>query len=340
MYKIRWNRVLALSLAAGLLVLLVRGCAMACRAGSADAEQLRAEPYTDRMITVFDGDTGRAGEQSLETYLVGVVAAEMPASFDEQALRAQAVAARTYTIYRAGRGGCGAHDADVCTSSACCQAFASEQALRARWGAAFGENLERVAAAVRDTNGQVLCYDGKPIEALYHSASGGYTEDSENVFAATLPYLRAVESGQEIGSAHLSGTVSLSYAAFCDRVNAACPEAGLKPDNLADQIEILGRTKSGRVTGIRLGGASMSGKALRKLLSLDSTLFTITLTGGSIRFDTRGFGHGVDMSQTGANAMGMAGYTYEQILLHYYTGTALRNVSELTGWADGGSAAP
>lgn len=336
MYKIRWKRVLALSCAAGLLILLLRGCAIAKKPEPMDAAKLRTEPYADQTITVFDGDAARAEERSLETYLVGVVAAEMPASFDEQALRAQAVAARTYTVYRAGRGGCNAHDADVCTSSACCQAFASDQALRTRWGDAYDENLERVAAAVRDTNGQVLCYDGKPIEALYHSASGGYTEDSENVFAAAVPYLRAVESEQEIGSSHLSGTVSLSYAAFCDRVNAACPDAKLRPDNLAEQIEIIGRTESGRVTSIRLGGASLSGKALRKLLSLDSTLFTIALMGGSIRFDTRGYGHGVGMSQTGANAMGQAGYSYEQILLHYYTGTTLQNVSELTGRADGG----
>ena len=132
MYRIRWTRVLALSAALGALVLLLRGCAIACGAGGADAAP-RVEALPGATVRVYDAQAGGVEERLLEEYLVGVVAAEMPASFHEQALRAQAVAARTYTAYRAAHGGCGAHDgADVCTSSACCQAYATDEALRAR----------------------------------------------------------------------------------------------------------------------------------------------------------------------------------------------------------------
>ena len=327
MYRIRWGRVLALSVALGIAVLLVRGCVIARGGGGAQEDGadagFDATVFADRPVRVYDTRSERTEERSLEEYLVGVVAAEMPASFHEQALRAQAVAARTYTVYHALHGGCNAHDADVCTSSACCQAFASDAQLKERWGDAYRQNLSRVKAAVFSTADQVLLYEGAPIEALYHSASGGYTEDSENVFANAVPYLRAVESAEEVGTSRLSGNVTLSYDAFCEKVNAAYPDAGLKPDGLSRQIEVTQRTESGRVSSIRLGGVSLTGKALRKLLGLDSTLFTISLTGGSIRFDTRGFGHGVGMSQTGANAMGIAGSDYREILLHYYTGAQI-----------------
>lgn len=188
------------------------------------------EALPGATVRVYDAQAGGVEERLLEEYLVGVVAAEMPVSFHEQALRAQAVAARTYTAYRAAHGGCGAHDgADVCTSSACCQAYATDEALRARWGADYAQNLARVEAAVYETAGEVLLYGGAPIEALYHSASGGYTEDSENVFANAVPYLRAVESPDEVGTSHLTGSVRYARAELCALVNAALPEAALSP---------------------------------------------------------------------------------------------------------------
>ena len=169
----------------------------------------------------------------------------------------------------------------------------------------------------------MLLYGGAPIEALYHSASGGYTEDSENVFANAVPYLRAVESPDEVGTSHLTGSVRYARAELCALVNAALPEAALSPDALEDQVEILERSRSGRVQRLRLGGAALTGREARGLLGLDSALFTIAFDEDGVRFDTRGFGHGVGMSQTGANAMGLAGSDYRQILLHYYTGASL-----------------
>jgi len=320
MYRICWNRVILLSCIIGLLVLFLRGCIFAACSKKTEGE---AESIPSAAVTVRVHDGGSTTEQPLESYLVGVVAAEMPASFHEQALAAQAVAARTYTLYRIEHGGCNAHDADICTSSACCQAYASTETLRSRWGKAFADNLDRIERAINETAGEVLLYDGKPIDALYHSASGGSTENSEAVFAAAVPYLRAVESIDEVGSSRITGSKTVSREEFCKTVNDAYPNAALEADRLEQQVVIEQTGESGRVRSIRLGTETVSGKTVRKLFSLDSTLFTFTYTADAVRIDTKGFGHGVGMSQTGANAMGKKGSTYEEILLHYYTGVTL-----------------
>lgn len=143
------------------------------------------------------------------------------------------------------------------------------------------------------------------------------------MFAAAEPYLRAVESGLETGTSRLSGTVRLSYREFCDKVNKAYADAKLKPDRLSEQIAVISRTESGRVKKIRLGGVQITGKQFRYLIGLDSAMFTVTLTGKTVRLDTKGFGHGVGLSQTGANGMAEAGADYREILLHYYTGVTI-----------------
>lgn len=326
-YRVCWKKVVALAVTIGLCVLMIRGCLYARRPPEQESQQEQQEsllpPDTDLIISVCDRRTGEISERPLEEYLVGVVAAEMPASFEAEALAAQAVAARTYTIRKLLRGGCKATGADVCTGSNCCQAFASTERQQARWTNTYASNHARVEAAVRATAGEILLYESEPIDALYHSASGGYTEDSENVFAAAEPYLRAVESGLETGTSRLSGTVRLPYREFCDKVNKAYADAKLKPDRLSEQIAVISRTESGRVKKIRLGGVQITGKQFRYLIGLDSAMFTVTLTGKTVRLDTKGFGHGVGLSQTGANGMAEAGADYREILLHYYTGVTI-----------------
>lgn len=337
-YRVCWGRVVAAACTLGIFVLLIRGCVYArgqTETAAADGG-FSVQVYSDLSISVYDRRTGQITEEPLEEYLVGVVAAEMPASFEEEALCAQAVAARTYTVRKLLHGGCNSSDADVCTGSNCCQAFASAERQRARWTNSYEENRARVEQAVQKTMGQVLLYEGEPIEALYHSASGGYTEDSENVFAVARPYLRAVESGNETGTSRLSATVKLSYEEFCRRVNESYPKAGLSEGRLADQIAVVSRTESGRVNAIRLGGATLTGKQLRYLVGLDSTMFTVTLTGKTVRFDTKGFGHGVGMSQTGANGMARTGADYEEILLHYYTGVTIGSWQTIPALRGGG----
>ncbi len=320
--KIQWGRVLLLSLAAGLIVVLIRGCAIAKRGGGTITPTL-----SGAQVRVYNTRTEALETMYLEEYLVGVVAGEMPASFPLEALKAQAVAARSYTVYHVLHGGCSATGADVCTSSGCCQAFMDEERLRERWGGSYRNNLEKVTRAVTETAGEVLLYDDAPIEALYHSASGGGTENSEDVYQNALPYLRAVESSAEAGTSRLASEKSWSAADFVKLVNEKQPDAGLRASRLGSQVEILETTKSGRVKQIRLGGVTLTGRQIRGLLSLDSSLFTVTVADGGICFHTKGYGHGVGMSQTGANAMALGGRSYRDILFYYYTDVTLGRIA-------------
>lgn len=323
--KIQWGRVLILAVAAGLIIVLIRGCVIARRDDSADTPPLSTGIA---KVSVYDTREETIMVMYLEEYLVGVVAGEMPLSFPIEALKAQAVAARTYTAYHALHGGCSAHeDADVCTSSACCQAYSNDERLKERWGGSYDDNIKVVRQAVGETAGEVLLYDGAPIEALYHSASGGGTENVEDVYKNALPYLRAVESSAEAGTSRLTGEKSFTTAGFASLVNEKYPEAGLRADRLADQVKILETTGSGRVKSMRLGGVTLSGRQMRSLLSLDSSLFTFQLSGGSVVFYTKGYGHGVGMSQTGANVMALGGRNYQEILLYYYTDVEIGVIS-------------
>lgn len=323
--KIQWGRVLILAVAAGLIVVLIRGCVIARRGDSVDTPPLSTGIA---KVSVYDTREETIMVMYLEEYLLGVVAGEMPLSFPIEALKAQAVAARTYTAYHALHGGCSAHaDADVCTSSACCQAYTSDERLKERWGASYDGNIKVLKQAVGETAGEVLLFNGAPIEALYHSASGGGTENVEDVYKNALPYLRAVESSAEAGTGRLRGEKSFTLAEFAALANDKYPDAGLKKDRLAEQLKILETTASGRVKTMRLGGVTVTGRQMRGLLSLDSSLFTFELSGGSIVFYTKGYGHGVGMSQTGANVMALGGRTYREILLYYYTDVEIGVIS-------------
>ncbi len=277
----------------------------------------------ETMITVFNHREDKLEKLSVEEYLYGVVAAEMPASFELEALKAQAVAARTFCCYCILHRGCGSNEqADVCTNSQCCQAYASEEKLRSSWGDNYDKNSGKVYKALEQTRGLVMLYEGQPIEALFHASSGGSTENSENVFSAARPYLRAVISPNEVGSRQ-SGSVTLSYSDFIAKVNKAYPKAGIKLKNLIEQVAIENNYSSGRVKSLKLGKTSITGKQARKLFGLDSTMFTIMFTGDEVVFSTKGFGHGVGMSQSGANGMAKEGKDYQQILTHYYTGITI-----------------
>lgn len=318
--RVRWGRVIALGVFAGLLVVAARGCVYARRGGS-DTEA--------PVVSVYDHRADQMLSLDLETYLAGVVAAEMPVSFSLEALKAQAVAARTYTIYHMLHGGCRASGADVCTDSSCCQAYRSDERLKESWSDDYRKNKEKIQRAVDETAGEVLLYEGEPIDALYHSASGGHTEDVEDVYAEALAYLRGVPSTAETGTARLAGEKSFGRAEFAALVNGKWPEAKLDADNLAGEIEITAYTGGGRVKSVRLGKTTVTGRALRALLSLDSTLFSFTVARDNVVFYTKGYGHGVGMSQTGANAMALGGRGYREILAYYYTDVRFATI-ELT----------
>lgn len=257
----------------------------------------------------------------LEDYLVGVVAAEMPASSRPAALEAQAVAARTFTALRiTGKSKCKS-GCDVCDDVHCCQAYAELSELQAAWGRNYESNIEKIAGAVRSTEGRVVTYNGKLISALYHASSGPYTENSEEVFAVALPYLVSVESHE--GKAEMIAVQEFPLDQTVEKLNSLYPDAEMRLPLDPTDFDVWGRTDAGRVQLIRLGGTVVTGAALRKALGLKSTRFEVSIKGDKIVFTCVGYGHGVGMSQTGANEMAKDGADCEEILTHFYTGTEI-----------------
>jgi stage II sporulation protein D len=265
---------------------------------------------------------GTLTQMPLEEYLVGVVAAEMPASYEPEALKAQAVAARTYTLYKKDHGGCSAHKgADICTQSAHCQAYVTSQEMADNWGDKNQEYLAKIMAAVTATVGQVIYYNDEAIQVFYHASAGGRTENSENVYTKALPYLKSVESEGEEESSRYYGEVTVSLGDFKSRMQKFSP--GLSFDGMP-LIGGIKRFDSGRVESIEVGSQAFTGREIRGVFSLNSANFTVAQTDTHITFHTVGFGHGVGMSQTGANAMAKNGAGYIEILTHYFSGVTVR----------------
>ena len=264
----------------------------------------------DRLTMRFYGPGGEVTEMDMEEYLTGVVLAEMPASFETEALRAQSVVARTYTLKVMEAGA--KHGGAVCTDHTCCQAYMDP-------GDYTGgeDDLQKVRSAVLSTAGQVLTYQGELIEATYFSCSGGSTEDAVAVWGTDYPYLRATESPGEENAAHFTDTVAFSADEFADRLGIS------GSGDPADWIGYATYTAGGGVNTIFLGGKEFKGTEVRTLLGLRSTAFSLSVEGRTITFTTRGFGHRVGMSQYGADAMAVDGSTYAEILSHYYQGTQL-----------------
>ena len=309
--KLPYITLLLLSLALCLVIAGIRGCAISRR-----QQPQAASPH----IAVFS--EGEVLVMPLNEYLIGVVGGEMPASFPLEALKAQAVAARTYTLRRMacyGGSPCGRGGADICTDSTCCQAYSSPAELEDSWAENARRYMDKLTEAVYSTDNQVILYDGQPIEALYHSSAGGRTEDAQNVFSSALPYLVSVESPGEEGAKY-HGEQRYTPREFASLINKKWPKAKLDRKNLSSQVSILSRYKSGQVEALQLNNVTVSGKELRKLLHLNSANFTIDISSDSVIIRTTGYGHGVGMSQYGARAMALEGADYKEILTHYYTG--------------------
>ena len=263
---------------------------------------------------------GEIETMALEDYVRGVLAAEMPADFPLEALKAQAVAARTYALYCAEghkHGG-----ADVCTRFSCCQAWQDEQTLREQWGADYERCADRLRSAAAETEGQILTWEGAPVFAAFHSSSAGATEDCGEVWNPR-PYLVSVPTPEtaETVPGFLS-SLRCGALDFRDTVLSARPEAdfsGAEESWLGE----LRRDGSGRVASMVIGGTEIRGTELRSLFSLRSTAFTLDYKEGEFVFTVAGFGHGVGMSQYGARIMAEEGSDYKTILAHYYPGTVL-----------------
>lgn len=256
-------------------------------------------------------------EMELEAYLVGVVLGEMPVSFAPDALRAQAVAARTYTLKHclSGRHG----ENTLCADSTCCQAYIDPAEYLRQGGSE--SSLERVGQAVAYTCGQVLTYGGELIDATYFSCAGGRTEAAVAVWGQEVPYLQSVPSPGEEGAAHFTDSKTFTAEAFQQAL-------GIRLEGpVQSWFTGVTFTDGGGVDRITIGGVAYRGSTLRTLLGLRSTAFSVSYTADTVTFHTRGFGHRVGMSQYGANAMALEGKSYRQILQHYYPGTVLEEMT-------------
>lgn len=287
------------------------------------APRTDSEEYHDRQQTlrVLDGDTVR--DMTMEDYLMGVTAAEMPASFAEEALKAQAVAARTYTLYKLTSGGNHGDTADICTDSTCCQAYISQEAARSSWGEQADALEEKIRTAVTDTDGEAILYGGVPILAVFHSSSAGLTRAAGQVWQNDLPYLQPVDSPEASASIpNYYSRVDFSPETIREKLLARIPAADLAGDQKT-WLKNAVRDSAGSVETVEVGGVTVKGSTVRAALGLRSACFEWELQDGRFVFYVTGHGHGVGLSQYGANAMAEAGADYKTILTHYYTGVTV-----------------
>ncbi|MGI6765434.1 MAG: stage II sporulation protein D [Anaerovoracaceae bacterium] len=277
-------------------------------------------------VTLYRHQEGRVITLDLEDYVAGVMAGEMPASFEMEALKAQAVAARTYALSKIRRAEDAGNSAEHPEAPLCddthCQVYRSEKELMNLKGKGWMEDgWRKIRQATLSTAGEVMYYQGALVEQpLFHSSSGGKTENSEDVFVSAFPYLRSVDSRFEGDAPYQNESVSVSFGTFEKKVSEKYGASNIS----IETIKILSRSEGGRVKEIQVGDKVLSGRDIRELFGLRSANFSLAFNGKEdIIFTTRGYGHGVGMSQWGANGMAKAGYSYVEILQHYYLGVSI-----------------
>lgn len=276
-------------------------------------------------IKVFNTATGELQEMNLEQYVLGVLAGEMPSEFHIEALKAQALAARTYTLMRSrafGGEGCSKHpEADVCTDPANCQAYRDPKTIKV--------NFDKYKQAVTETQGQVIVYNDALIDAVFHSTSGGKTENSEDVWSSRVPYLRSVISQYEENSPKLITKKEVKVSDFIAAMKKLDSTIKLSSKSIKNQIKILDRSEGGRIKNIQIAGKTLSGSAVRAALGLNSSNFSITYSGSNMIFTVTGNGHGIGLSQYGADGMAKNGSDYKEIVTHYYQGVEIMKIDDL-----------
>lgn len=279
-------------------------------------------------IKLLHKKTNEIEEVALDNYLYHVVSAEMPADYEIEALKAQAVVARTYTIYKINNK---KHDnADICDDSTCCQAWVDKDTRFARWDEnKREENWNKIQKSVNETQGKIIVYDNKPINAFFHANSGGKTEIPVNVWGGTgLPYLQVVETAGEEGYTQYASEVLFTQTELVEKLKSKYSDIAIDINNQED-VKIIEYTDSGRVKTIKFGNHEISGVEARTLLGLKSTNFEMTKENDKIKFTVKGYGHGVGMSQTGADAMAKQGKNYQDIINHFYKGIEIKEVNSL-----------
>ena len=266
-------------------------------------------------VRVLRSKTGDIDKVPLEEYIMGVIAGEMPVSFELEALKAQAVASRSYVMYKMIKNQ--KKDYDV-VDTVLNQVYLDSDTQKAKWGKNYDKYVNKIKQAVEETAYQYVLYDGQIAETLFFSTSVGYTENSEEIFVSKVPYLRSVKSEWDNISPVFNEDNSYTLSNFLKKLELPTIETL--------EIDILATTSTGRIKKIKINGKEFSGKEIAKKLRLRSTYFNIQEVDGKVRITTKGYGHGVGMSQYGAQGMALEGYMYEEILKYYYTDIEIKKI--------------
>ena len=277
------------------------------------------------IIELYNHKIDKTYEIDMEEYLIGVVSAEMPSDFHKEALKAQAVAARTYVLYNEQNRQDNKHkDAVVCTDHTHCQAYLSYEELKEIKGKDWIENdYQKIVEAVNSTKGQVITYNNEVILPLYFSTSSGKTENSAEVFSVQEPYLQSVESNFDNRSPKYESEISISVSEFVDSIKSKYNNLEIDKENIVDSIEVLEYSEGGSIENIKIGNIQLEGRDLRSIFKLNSSNFELKIDNKNVIFLVKGYGHGVGMSQWGADGMASEGSMYYEILKHYYTGVEI-----------------
>ena len=291
-------------------------------------EEYNYEKY--KTIKLLHSETMQIEELNIDEYLYGVVSSEMPANFELEALKAQAVVARTYTIYQIIHNYDKHQDADICDNYSCCQAWISKEERLSKWNSEEAEsNWNKIVQAVNETKGKIVTYNKQPINAFFHANSGGVTESSLNIWGGIdYPYLKSVETSGEEGYTQYASEVILKQQELLEKIKTQYEDCKIDFEQ-QDCIQILEYTSSGRVKTIKIGNKEIAGTEARTLLGLKSTNFAVVIDGDNIIFSVTGYGHGVGMSQTGADSLAKQGLKYEEIIKHFYTNVEIIDVNSL-----------
>lgn len=278
-------------------------------------------------INIYNHKTGKTQKMDIEEYLCGVLSGEMPSDFDIEALKAQAVAARTYVMYNKENVVSNHNGAAVCTDYTHCQEYKSYEELKKSKGEDWIKNsYPIIKQAVDETKGHIITYDGNPILPLYFSTSSGKTENSEEVFSTEYPYLRSVDSPYDKYAPKYASTLKISNKYFVNKLKNTYNDININQNNLSSQIKILSRSDGGSVEKIKLGNKELTGRDIRNIFNLNSANFEINFDINSLDFVVKGYGHGVGMSQWGAQGMAEDEYKYYEILSHYYKDTTINDL--------------
>ena len=278
-------------------------------------KNIKFEYATNTFVRVLDESSGNILKVPLEEYVKGVVAGEMPASFNIEALKAQAVASRSYVLKHMQQSINNQYDVVNTIKN---QVYLTDNELKNRWKDEYDINNKKIEEAVISTKGEYISYEGDVIEALFFSTSNGKTENSGEVFVTQLPYLKSVESTWDQISPAFNGSKEISLSDFYAKLNLKYNE------NL--NVKILSYTSSGAIKKLSINGTQFEAYTIRDKFGLRSTSFTINKIGSNVVFKTKGYGHGVGMSQYGAQGMANNGYKYEEIIKYYYQGVEISKI--------------